>query len=63
MHGNNSCGVIPSTVIPKLLEVTFIKKAVLANSGSTRESRNYPIPGLDYPNDRKLEDYSLRFDV
>ena len=63
VHGNNSCGLIPKTTIPKFLEVTFIKRALLADQRSTHEPTSYPIPGLDCPNDPALEDYPLRFDL
>lgn len=62
VHGNNFCGLIPNTAIPKSLEVTFIKKSLLADSGAAQQPRAYPIPGLDYPNDPELQDYPLRFD-
>lgn len=63
VHGNNFCGLIPNTSVPKVLEFTFTKRALLLDSRSARVPRSYPLPGLDYPNNPASEDYPLRFDI
>jgi hypothetical protein len=32
VHGNNFCGLIPNTATPKLLEITFLKRGLPAES-------------------------------
>jgi len=60
VHGNNFFGLIPNTATPKLLEITFLKRPLL-NCHSAPGTTNYPIPGLDYPNNPHQKDYPLHF--
>ena len=61
MHGNNFGDLIPNSQTPKLLEVTFLKRSLIGEDESTTRKDVYPISGLDQPNDRSREDYSLSF--
>lgn len=61
MHGNNYEGLIPNSRTPKCLEVTFLKKSLIREERPAREDVTYPIPALDRPNDRSVEDYPLVF--
>jgi len=61
IHGNNWGGLIPNSNIPRVLEITFLKKALIREQPPAREQVTYPIPQLDYPNKRDEEDYVLAF--
>ncbi|MDR1683775.1 MAG: hypothetical protein LBS25_10390 [Candidatus Symbiothrix sp.] len=59
VHGNNYGGLIYDTKLPMVLEITFINKAMGADS-NILSPHQYPIKGLDFPND-KTEDIPLDF--
>jgi hypothetical protein len=61
VHGNNFCGLIPNSSTPNVLEVTFLKRSLIRDDEIQREAVDYPIPGMDQPNDRSKEDYPLYF--
>ncbi|TDW96638.1 hypothetical protein [Dinghuibacter silviterrae] len=60
VHGNNYTGLIPGTGIPKALEVTFVHKSLLPANLSPFKGE-YPLPGLDHPNEPGKADIPLRF--
>jgi hypothetical protein len=62
IHGNNYGGLIPKSGVPKVLEITFLKKALMDKPDQASEITAYPIPQLDYPNKRSEKDYPLVFD-
>ena len=61
IHGNNWGGewYHNGETIPKVLELTFVNKKFVEKS--ELDDQNYPIPGLDVPNNRDLADYDLSF--
>ena len=61
IHGNNYGGLIPNSGIPRVLEITFLKKKLIREEHPVRETVTYPIPQLDYPNNRFKKDYPLVF--
>jgi hypothetical protein len=61
IHGNNYCGLIPTTTTPKFLEITFLKKSLLKEEHPDGGTPTYPIPGLDQPNNPQEKDYPLYF--
>jgi hypothetical protein len=61
IHGNNWGGLIPNSEIPILLEITFLKRNLIGEEQPVRETVTYPIPELDYPNDRSERDHPLLF--
>jgi hypothetical protein len=60
VHGNNYATLIPGTTIPKSLEVTLVHKTFLPEPLKL-SSREYPLAGLDFPNDPRTPDYPLHF--
>ena len=60
IHGNNFAGFIPNSRAPKVLEITFLKRNLI-HEPPTDQTITYPIPGLDYPNNRQEKDYPLFF--
>lgn len=59
IHVNN-CGGINSEGIPRVIEVTFENKRIFP--GESRLSNlQYPVLGLDGPNNRYMMDYDLKF--
>lgn len=60
VHGNNYSGLIPGTNIPKALEITLVHKS-LFDSPLTLSKREFPLAGLDYPNNPETKDHPLRF--
>jgi len=61
IHGNNYSGQIPNSRVPKVLEVTLLKKCLILEEHPVRDNVTYPIPQLDFPNNPDEEDYSLVF--
>jgi hypothetical protein len=62
VHPNNGGGVIPSTGLPKLLEMTFAKSSWFTKDELYGpNNRHYPIPGLDYPCISYLPELSMGF--
>jgi hypothetical protein len=60
IHGNNYGGLIPNSDIPRVLEITFLKRALIPSHQNSPDV-TYPIPHLDFPNDVRKEDYRLTF--
>jgi hypothetical protein len=60
IHANNSGGYIINSMLPMTLEITFIHKNMLSEN-ITFSSCDYPLPGLDFPNENTLDDMVLRF--
>jgi hypothetical protein len=62
VHGNNYMPLIPSTKVPEVLEITFLRSALLTQSDKlATHTIKYPLTGLDQPNDPLRPDYSLAF--
>ena len=61
IHGNNYGALIPNSDIPSVLEITFLKRSLISEEHPAAETVTYPIPQLDYPNDRAKRDYVLGF--
>lgn len=59
IHGNNWGRLIPGSRIPSVLEVTLLKRNLIREGQKLPGRVIYPIPGLDFPNDRAHEDYHL----
>jgi hypothetical protein len=62
IHGNNYRGLIPGTRVPRMLEVTMINKRLLPVNYPLSD-RNYPISGLDQPNDPSKPDIELSWNL
>jgi hypothetical protein len=60
VHGNNYGGFIPGTTVPIALEVTLVHKSLLPGDLVPFKGE-YPLPGLDFPNDPGQADIPLRF--
>lgn len=56
VHGNN-CAVVSADGFPEVIEVTFAKDCEKGFS----ENLSFPLPDLDFPNDRSLPDLSFSF--
>ena len=54
IHGNNCLG-ISEDGLPEVLEITF------ASASSDRGSFEFPLPDLDFPNDRETPDLQFSF--
>jgi len=61
IHGNNYGGLIPNSTIPKVLEITFLKRGLIHEEHPARDSVSYPVQQLDYPNNPLEKDYPLVF--
>jgi len=61
IHGNNYGGLIPNSEIPRVLEITFLKKSLIREQLVARENVSYPLPELDSPNNHREKDYRLSF--
>ena len=59
-HGNNFSNLIFKTNIPETLEIAFINKKLIADQVALSK-HNYPIKGLDAPNNKYKDDYKLTF--
>ncbi|MDR2803422.1 MAG: hypothetical protein LBB22_03925 [Treponema sp.] len=60
IHANNAGGHIINSLLPMVIEITFIHKSMLP--GDVRLSTyKYPIKGLDSPNIETLDDIVLNF--
>ena len=60
IHGNNYGGLVPNSDVPCVLEVTFLKRALIPPNRAY-PSVTYPIAELDFPNDLRKKDYLLNF--
>jgi hypothetical protein len=63
VHANNHGGLIQDTVLPEVLEITFINKALfkMQEGYPAYSARKYPLQGLDFPNNKMLDDIALLF--
>jgi hypothetical protein len=69
VHGNNCGGQFyfndpardERIPVPKVLELTFVKKGKILVKDIVNEKIVYPIEGLDYPNRPKFNDLMLKF--
>ncbi len=61
LHGNNNSGVHPSSGIPDVVEVTWIRKDLLPSGFVQVPDTNgkYPDPKVDFPNRGDLPDLTL----
>ncbi|WPV66538.1 FkbM family methyltransferase [Chitinophaga sp. LS1] len=48
-------------VMPDLIEVTFVKKGLIAGADKINTQFTYPVPELDYPNDPTRREILLKF--
>jgi hypothetical protein len=63
IHGNNSCGYIPGTRIPDLIELTLIKRSMLSTDElNSMNTSLYPLSKFDKPNIANKPDLALSFD-
>jgi hypothetical protein len=60
VHGCNFDRLIENTNIPNTMEITFINKKMI-NGNITLSKKNYPVKGLDLPDNPFKEDYILEF--
>jgi hypothetical protein len=61
-HGNNCAPLIANSGIPRVLEISLANRdLVSAGELARRNDREYPLPGLDMPNEAGRPDYALRF--
>ena len=60
VHGNNFQGYIPGTTVPYAVEVTLINKALVPGNPAS-SANEYPLPGLDMPNNWQRADLPLIF--
>ena len=56
IHGNN-CSVVAPDGLPEVVEITFAMDC----ENRFSDNANFPIDGLDYPNDKSLQDLSFSF--
>jgi hypothetical protein len=61
IHGNNYAGLIPNSMTPRVLEITFLKKNLIQEKEPARQGLSYPILELDRPNNRLEDDLPLKF--
>ena len=61
IHGNNFGGLIPNSEIPKVLEISFLKRSLISDAHPKSTNVSYPLPQLDCPNNRFEKDYRLVF--
>lgn len=61
LHGNNWGGEFEyeKHIIPRVPEMTFVNKKFVENI--INDTQDYPIPGLDYPNNANIADCNLSF--
>jgi hypothetical protein len=60
VHANNYGGHIINSMLPKVIEITFINKNMLSKENKL-SSHDYPLKGFDFPNDRTLDDIKILF--
>ena len=62
IHPNNAGGVIPGSLLPQLLEISFMKEYLLSETeAATMNSGTYPIYNLDYKCVKSMADITLPF--
>lgn len=62
VHPNNGGGLIEKSQLPMLLEITLTKESLFTHQELTeRNTRSYPIDGLDYPCVKGMQELSLAF--
>jgi hypothetical protein len=60
IHANNCCGYIVNSMLPMVLEITFVHKNMFSGNVQPSTSK-YPVNGLDFPNTKTLDDIILNF--
>jgi hypothetical protein len=60
VHGNNYGSLVPGSSVPMGIEVTFVHRSLLPDDLEPFKGE-YPLPGLDFPNDPGQADIPLRF--
>jgi hypothetical protein len=60
IHGNNFDDCVRGTRVPKVLEVSYINRALL-NGNPEPSTTRYPIAGIDQPNNPDAPDLDLDF--
>jgi len=55
-HGNNFEALDPSSELPEVLEMSFVRKV---RHSDRAFAVGFPIPGLDQPNDKSREDLAF----
>lgn len=70
LHGNNHSptfsldtitGHAGIVEIPDVVEMTFVKRSLVADEDLCAGTELFPVPGLDFPNNPRKEDYKLDF--
>jgi hypothetical protein len=59
IHANNYA-YVSNDGVPDALEITFLRKDICSNSAERTE---FPLPGLDMPNNPEKGDYGMKFNV
>lgn len=60
-HGNNCCGAVSKGGLPRVLELTFLKKDIVDSNEIGENTQTYPIARLDSPNLVEKSELSLMF--
>lgn len=61
-HGNNCGPLIAGSCMPRVLELSFLRRTLLeAHEGARTNDRRYPLAGLDMPNNPTLPDPPVPF--
>ena len=60
-HGNNNAGVIAGSTLPRTLELTFLHRMLLDQLTVRSTMPDYPVAGLDAPNNAKRAELPLSF--
>jgi hypothetical protein len=58
LHGNNCAPLVAGSATPTVVEVSFVNRRLLG-AAPRPSPREYPVPGLDMPNEPSLPDYPL----
>jgi hypothetical protein len=59
IHGNNFGAYRSSIDFPETVEITLVNRKLLEDVEPS--TKNYPVTGLDFPNNPKKDDYKLTF--
>ena len=60
IHGNNNDKYVAGTLVPLTIEITLVNRA-LVDPLPPAATMNYPLPGLDAPNQPRRPDMALDF--
>lgn len=62
IHVNNNGGLIPNTIHPRLLEISFAQKSLFSEDElSSLNTKQYPIDGIDHPCVIAIPDIRIKF--